>query len=578
MKKILFKVLLFLSFMIFPVVTYALGGISVIPSSITVDVGSTKTFTIEARNTQGGVTLSSSDSNIAAININSWEIEDVKEGQTKTVTVTVTGVSAGTATITITIDAITFDEEQLNDTRTVTVTVRDVSSNNNLSSLKIDNVDVPNFSPSTTTYNIENINASINITATAEDSKATVTGTGTKTLKYGSNVYEVKVTAENGNVKTYKLNITRRDLRDTNNYLKSLSTSIGTINFNKDTLKYSITVESNVEKLIVTAEADSSKAKVTGTGEQTLKYGENKLEVKVTAENETLRTYVISVIRKDDRDNNNYLKNLSVDRGTINFSKTTLSYSITVPDDVEKITITAEADSEKAKVIGDGEKTLQTGDNKFEIKVTAENEEVKTYVINVKRLEKDTTKYIKSLTIEGSDIVFDPEITSYNITLGEEQTELNINYELEEEILASIEGNENLKNGSIVILKLTKGEKSKEYIFNIRKPVPMEETTTKVKPKYLKWIIIGGVVILLGIIGAFANKKKKNKKPAAEAEVPTLDDMSISLPETDTTIGLEEQSTTQVMDSNVPIDNNASLEQNNTMQDQSSETIDKLDV
>jgi len=50
-------------------------------------------------------------------------------------------------------------------------------------------------------------------------------------LAYGSNTFEVKVTAENGTVKTYYLKINKIDNRSTNSKLKSLSLDVADLNF-----------------------------------------------------------------------------------------------------------------------------------------------------------------------------------------------------------------------------------------------------------------------------------------------------------------------------------------------------------
>ena len=52
---------------------------------------------------------------------------------------------------------------------------------------------------------------SVKISATAVSDAAKVSGTGTKELEEGENVFSVKVTAENGKNRTYKLTITRLD-------------------------------------------------------------------------------------------------------------------------------------------------------------------------------------------------------------------------------------------------------------------------------------------------------------------------------------------------------------------------------
>ena len=52
--------------------------------------------------------------------------------------------------------------------------------------------------------------SSVNVVAEKADSRATMTGTGTKTLAVGNNTAEVKVTAEDGTTKkTYKITIRR---------------------------------------------------------------------------------------------------------------------------------------------------------------------------------------------------------------------------------------------------------------------------------------------------------------------------------------------------------------------------------
>ena len=76
---------------------------------------------------------------------------------------------------------------------------------------------------------------------------------------------------------------------------------------------------------------------------------------------------------------------IGVDEGYLNFKRGTLNYTINVERNIEKIKITAVAESDKATVTGDGEKTLKTGDNRFEINVFAENGSKRTYVVTVNR-------------------------------------------------------------------------------------------------------------------------------------------------------------------------------------------------
>ena len=82
---------------------------------------------------------------------------------------------------------------------------------------------------------------------------------------------------------------------------------------------------------------------------------------------------------------NNNLSSISVDKGSLDpeFDKNTLEYNVKVPSDTEKITLDGKVEDRTATVSGLGEFDVTEGDNKFEIKVTAQNGSVKTYTVNV---------------------------------------------------------------------------------------------------------------------------------------------------------------------------------------------------
>ena len=89
--------------------------------------------------------------------------------------------------------------------------------------------------------------------------------------------------------------------------------------------------------------------------------------------------------KKDDKSSNNNLKSLEIENYKISpdFSNDKTEYTLTVPNDVKKITINAKKDHDKASISGDGEKEVKEGENKFEVVVTAENGSKKTYTIVV---------------------------------------------------------------------------------------------------------------------------------------------------------------------------------------------------
>lgn len=83
------------------------------------------------------------------------------------------------------------------------------SSNNYLSSLSFSN-GIITFDKETLNYNInmDSSKLAVIVSATSEDSKATVTGVGEKTLIVGENTIVIVVTAENGEQRTYTVKIT----------------------------------------------------------------------------------------------------------------------------------------------------------------------------------------------------------------------------------------------------------------------------------------------------------------------------------------------------------------------------------
>lgn len=97
------------------------------------------------------------------------------------------------------------------------------------------------------------------------------------------------------------------------------------------------------------------------------------------------------VIPPKQYSSNNNLSFLGVDGYNLDntFSKETLEYSLTLPNGTEKINIIAKTEDSKAKVTGIGEVSVVEGINKIEVKVTAENGNIKTYIINATVKELD---------------------------------------------------------------------------------------------------------------------------------------------------------------------------------------------
>ena len=181
--------------------------------------------------------------------------------------------------------------------------------------------------------------------------------------------------------------------KSTNNYLKKLNVEgyVFSPNFDKQTIDYIISGETNDNKVKIVAEAEDSKAKVSGIGEREIHTGENILEVEVAAESGTVRTYRIKINKKVANEN---LKlntlTLKTDLGkeldiSPNFTSNNYSYKTEVENEVKNIEINYTS-NENAKVEIAGNTNLKDGENIITIKVIAnDGTESTTYRVNVIR-------------------------------------------------------------------------------------------------------------------------------------------------------------------------------------------------
>lgn len=389
-----------------------------------------------------------------------------------------------------------------------------------LTNLTLSNAELsPSFSSNVYNYTATINSSSTTITATKKDSYSKVSGTGKKTLSYGENVFKVVVTSEDGTqTKTYKITITRPDNRETINTLSGIKTSNGVLSpsFSKNVYSYKISLDPNVSSITITPTKEGTKSTfVSGYSGGTFKlnYGDNKVLIKVKSESGKINTYTIVINRRDNRNTNNYLKTLKIENANIEFDKNTLNYSVIVKNNINKINIMATTEHSTATVSGIGEKALKEGSNKFEVKVKAENETIRTYTINIKRLTKDedisSNTNLKELQINNYPINFNKSTYSYTLEIGDE-TSLDIKYSPEDiTSIVNVNGNTDLKDGSVITIKVTSTDGStKDYIIRVTK-TQIEETG--INTRELLIFIMGFALgaVLTSIISLIALKKKK---------------------------------------------------------------------
>lgn len=269
---------------------------------------------------------------------------------------------------------------------------------------------------------------------------------------------------------------------------------------------------------------------------QNVKFYKNK-EDKDKFDAGTVSEGVITYVKP--KSNNASLTSLMVNQGelTPGFNADTLNYTVTVPDTLNTIKITA-TPAEGASYSGSGNKTLAAGENKFEVIVIAEDGVTqRTYTITVMRGEPvKPSGTLKSLTINNIGCVLKPGFKStkykYTVEVGEDITDLDFKYETEDpEAKVEITGNENFKDGKNVVtirVEASDGSEFKEYKINVLKNMESESKKAKKKvvaKKKVKWwvilLIVLGILLIIGLVLfilwkkgkiKFKKKDKKNKK------------------------------------------------------------------
>ena len=204
------------------------SSVSVKTSATSITRGNTVTITTTVNADSGIYTIEGSMS-CSGAGVNGGidlTYEDMNtSAKSKSFTYTIKPTSSGTVTCTtsnVKIRELAKESNYQLSNSSVTIKVNDpvvippkvYSSDNNLSSLSVKGYTLsPGFNKNTLEYKLE-VDESveeIEINAKPNDSKATISGIGKKTLTPGENTIVIKVKAENGNEKSYKIIVTVKD-------------------------------------------------------------------------------------------------------------------------------------------------------------------------------------------------------------------------------------------------------------------------------------------------------------------------------------------------------------------------------
>lgn len=190
---------------------------------------------------------------------------------------------------------------------------------------------------------------------------------------------------------------------------------------------------------------------------------------------------------KIKKSNNAYLKTLTIKEAEINFQKDVFEYNITIPTDVDKLTINYDAE------IGTSLITYNSDDNgNFKINETKtlyitvlaeDNVTEHTYKINVTKKQSNDNN-INDIKTDKGNLIFDGNKQSYNVNVDANTDHLDLNIVLRNnKATYTILGNSNFKAGlNLVTIRVVAEDGTiKEYYISVNKAssgVEQGNTTT----------------------------------------------------------------------------------------------------
>lgn len=201
-----------------------------------------------------------------------------------------------------------------------------------------------------------------------------------------------------------------------------------------------------------------------------LDYGENVFTVVSKSEASGVREYKIYITRPDTRSSDNTLKSIN---GVDNFSSDVTEYNITIPSSESGFTAEAIANDSKAKISykpTSKRVSLNYGETKsITIIVTAENGSKKEYVLNVTRKDdRSSNNLLNSLTVSGTTFEFNPNNTSYRLTVDNKYSNVIVNaIPQDARSVVTGTGNKTLVEGSNNVTIVVKAENGKEKIYSL---------------------------------------------------------------------------------------------------------------
>ncbi|NBS62689.1 MAG: hypothetical protein EBT26_11755, partial [Microbacteriaceae bacterium] len=228
------------------------------------------------------------------------------------------------------------------------------------------------------------------VTAIPSDSSANVEITGNADLKIGDNTLSVVVTAEDGTATTYSVTL---------KVLASDDTSLAVFQYDGSDVADGdvFDLDYGTTSVAIDAQPTTNLSKVEIIGADALTTGKNTVRIKVTAEDESVKTYYLFFNVAPNTDT-------SVESVTVAGQDAT-GGDVTVPAGTRAVAVSAVTTDPFATYVVDGNTDLQPGENTVTITVTAaDGETTKDYTVtvNIPVLSDDASTSL--FQINGKDV------------------------------------------------------------------------------------------------------------------------------------------------------------------------------
>ncbi|BAU52047.1 cadherin-like beta sandwich domain-containing protein [Mucilaginibacter gotjawali] len=324
--------------------------------------------------------------------------------------------------------------------------------NDNLSVLQVSAGALnPLFNPAKTVYAVKVNTLTTNITVTPVTAisgetvviNGTTVASGSPTapiaLAVGDNSITATVTARDGvTQKTYSITVTRAASSNNNLAELQLAGVTKSMAFSASVTNYAASVGNAVTSVTINARAQDANASVTVNGTYpisgitfdavSLAVGVNQINIVVTAQNGTTKTYTVLVTRAQSSDAT--LSDLSLSGMTLQrrFNPGVNTYATSVRNTITSTTVTLQINSPDATATVNGSPltsgtpstpiNLNVGVNTISIAVTAQNGALNTYTVTVTRAPS-TNDNLAGLRVNAGTLapVFDHTIASYADTV-----------------------------------------------------------------------------------------------------------------------------------------------------------------